>query len=162
MTITIAELMLAVLIAVVAYFWNTRKKTLILPASTNDWFIIVDTNVNARKVTISFFPILAFKLKKGFCVPITSRPDETDPLLSATHVASAELATKTSEKYGRWFRHGIRYDVFGSPCWSGLHFPVLLSIFHAAQFGLIAIDPPPEYALLIDNYRNKAHAIANR
>ena len=154
-----ADLMVGILVAVIVYlWWFERRKSLVLPASSHDWFIAVQTNADARTVIVTFFPILAFRLKKGLCLPITSRPGETDPLLVA-HVANTELATKTSEKYGRWFRHGIRYDVFGAPCWSGLHFSVILAAYRHAQFSVAAINPPPEYAELIDSGQHEIRSV---
>ena len=134
----------AILIGAVVKHWITGST---LSATENDWFIAVDSNVQSRQVILTFYPILAFRQQKrrGYCMPITSCPHETDPLLGASHVTSGSLAVSTSEKYGRWFRHGFRYNTFGALCWSGLHFWQMVHAYRSAGFAVLALNPPPEY-----------------
>lgn len=149
------ELFLAFLIAAICiYLWSEKNRTPLIPATLHDWFISVETNADSRSVVFTFFPVLAFKLQNGYCIPITSCPSQTGPLLAAGHLADFELAAKTSENYGRWFRYGTKYNEFGAPCWSGLHFQTLATAYRAEGFSVSAINPPPEYSALLSRGAN--------
>lgn len=142
---SLSEVLLVLLLFILLAQLIRSQRQNTYPATSLDWFIEVQSDATTKKVTLTFYPVLAFKIKDGRCYPITSRPEVTDKLFEAGHAAGGDQATQTSETYGRWFRHGFRYNNFGDLCWSGLHFWVMTKAYGAANFQVIAINTPPEY-----------------
>ena len=136
----------ALTILVVILIWRNREASMLFAASSDDWFLHVASNATAKVVTINFYPVVAFRIASGYCEPITTRPQVTAPLWRAGHAADSELVTSKSEEYGRWFRHGFRYDSFGSTCWSGLHLHYMVWLYREAGYHVSAINAPPAYA----------------
>jgi hypothetical protein len=140
------EILVAALTAVLAFLvWERRGASNIFQATSDDWFIHIASNADAKTVHLTFYPVVAFKIQSGYCEPISSRPQVTGPLWRAGHAANAALVTSVTEEYGRWFRHGFRYDNFGSLCWSGLHLLHMIRIYRGAGYRVGALNPPPSY-----------------
>lgn len=140
------ETLIAVLtVAIVMILWQSREASKVFPASPDDWFLRIESNVTAKQVIVSFYPVVAFRIDSGYCEPITSRPEVTAPLWKASHAADTQLIVSTSEEYGRWFRHGFKYDNFGSLCWSGQHLHRTIALYREAGFRVAALNPPPSY-----------------
>jgi hypothetical protein len=131
--------------AIALLLWQQREASKRFSATSDDWFLHIASNSNAKQVFITFYPVVGFKIHAGYCEPITSRPQVTALLWRASHAAESTALTSTSEEYGRWFRHGFRYDIFGSLCWSGLHLHSLIRIYREAGFRVAALNPPPSY-----------------
>ena len=135
----------AMLLLLAVLAWQALRVSRRTPASNTDWFLVVDSDATSKKVSIIFYPVLAFDVSRGHCKPITSRPDVTTPLWETGHAADYDLVVSKSERYGRWFRHGYRYNTFGELCWSGLHLWTMLRVYRDAGFYVIALNIPPEY-----------------
>lgn len=146
------EVLLAISVAVIGYAcWQLRESSKIFSASSDDWFLHIQSDADAKKVLITFYPIVGFRISGGFCEPITTRPAVTGAYWKASHAANADSITSSSEEYGRWFRHGFRYDNFGSLCWSGLDLQALIKIYRNADFRISALNVPPDYESYFDH-----------
>lgn len=150
-------------IGVFALLWVTMKtkKIGVYPATSSDWFVEVKSNAEAKKVTIHFYPILAFKIGHRLCLPVTACPYVTDVLMMGSYASDMDLKLKESENYGRWFRHSVGYSPWGTPCWTNLNLESLVNGYLYAGFLLIDFDTPPEYRALIASARKRNSVVSN-
>jgi hypothetical protein len=138
----IMEWLLVLLMCIVVYYlWDLRSDP-VLPATSNDWFVVANSNgVNA--VTFYFYPVLAFSVCAGVCRPLTTSPYVTNPLFDRPNALIGDITLDKPEEYGAWFRHGIEYNRFGRPY--GTHIASLVNSYRAASFRINPVNLPPEY-----------------
>lgn len=142
-----------VVLIFIAYKINQRSR--FYPATADDWFIVVKTSVEAKQVSFNFYPIFGFEIRNGICEPLTSQPGTTKKHWRASH-ASDPRSAQTSEEYGRWFRHGKRYNEFGAICWTNLSFPVLVWTYTGLGYSIISSGTPPSYEKYLEKQIPKA------
>ncbi len=141
-SIVIMEWLLVLLMCVMVYYLWIQRFDPVLPATSNDWFVVVKSN-GVNSASFTFYPVLAFSVCNGVCRPTTTRPYVTDPLFNRRNALIGNISIDKPEEYGAWFRHGIEYDRFGSPY--GTHLVTLVQSYRAANFRISTVNPPPEY-----------------
>jgi hypothetical protein len=88
----------------------------IIPATSDDWFIIFDIDAKSKILSLRFHPIIGFSGTRDEAKAITSNPSETKRLTNARKqekISNAEFGISYS--YGRWYRDGVAVDIQGRP-----------------------------------------------
>lgn len=114
-----------------------------LPATSEDWFVKIESQPGSNLVLLTFYPILQFRCRSGECLPITTCPEETLSLAKQSKPSDGPGAN--DHAYGTWFRDGLRFDRFGRPSWSAPHFNNMLASYKAVGRVVRATNAPDKY-----------------
>jgi len=117
----------AVVVIAFAIYRAFGKNT--LPATSDDWFVILELNGDKGFFNIWFYPIICFYRKDGETVPITSVPDFTKKQIAYRLAEQKKRQGPTVENYGKqiylwtlWVRGGAVFKASGMPLDSHLEF----------------------------------------
>lgn len=108
-------LLLAFLIVVLVIQGRSKRRH--FSATANDWFVVFDVDAEEKQLTLSFAPIVGFRIDENdVAVPITSRLSFTEKLSTTRPPKKVrDDMWGVSVSFGRWVRDDVLIDESGTP-----------------------------------------------
>jgi hypothetical protein len=104
------------LVLAAALIVRSAIKNARVPATSADWYVVLDIEAEKKVLSLWFYPVIAFEQRENQTIAITTRPDYTRKLAASRPAKmQTDSMAGVSVSYGRWFRDGVAFDEFGNP-----------------------------------------------
>lgn len=138
---------LLVALAFVALAIRSAIKSVRIPATAADWYVVFDIDAEKKVLGLWFYPVVALEQRDNQTVAITSRPDYTKKLAASR---PAKMISKdmwgVSVSYGRWFRDGAPFDEAGNPdLQDSSDFAAVIENYLLGEYKLYPATPIPVF-----------------